>query len=63
VGPDAVRHPSFDYSSITDVIPGILLYGADRGQALAGPATVAVKSLLKITGAPVVLAEPAPYAT
>jgi hypothetical protein len=43
--------PSFDYATITDVILHIRYTARDGGQALAGPATDAVKALLKTQGA------------
>jgi len=43
--------PSFDYSTITDVILHVRYTARDGGQALAGPATDATKALLKTAGA------------
>jgi hypothetical protein len=43
--------PSFDYSTITDVILHVRYKARDGGQALAGPATDATKTLLKSAGA------------
>ena len=43
--------PSFDYSTITDVILHVRYTARDGGQALAGPATDATKTLLKTAGA------------
>jgi hypothetical protein len=44
--------PAFDYSTITDVIMHIRYTARDGGQARAGPATAAVRDLLKNGGAP-----------
>jgi hypothetical protein len=44
--------PSFDYSTITDVILHVRYTARDGGQALAGPATDATRKLLKSGGAP-----------
>ena len=43
--------PSFDYSTITDVILHVRYTARDGGQALAGPATDAVRTSLKTAGA------------
>lgn len=42
--------PSFDYSTITDVILHIRYTARDGGQALAGPATTATKKMLAPAG-------------
>jgi hypothetical protein len=44
--------PSFDYSTITDVILHVRYTARDGGRALAGPATNATRTLLKSGGAP-----------
>jgi hypothetical protein len=44
--------PSFGYATITDVILHVRYTARDGGQALAGPATDATRTLLKSGGAP-----------